>query len=378
MQQGTIYISGVIGEDTNLLDVIRQVKAQKNADSYLVKIDSIGGYVDVGISIFDYLKGLEKEVDTYTTKAFSIASVIFLAGEKRIIPEGAVDALMIHLPWTEVKGSSDVLSAHAEYLKEIENDLSNIYSEALEIDKNTIQSLLTSETYLDAAQALEMGFATMIQPQMKAVAMINNKENEDESLMIKISKEVIKKLNQVKAMLSGAKAELVLQDSTGVELIFPDLEANDMPAIDEKVTVDGKQAEGDYIMPDGSTIVVVAGVVTEIIEAETEEETEEEVENVDEEIDPAPAEDDRFTALENRITELENKISELMGETEAENKMLEVVELAAEKVTELENKYQALAKQVGSDFQHDNKKENNTTVKASTENKSRAWQILNS
>jgi hypothetical protein len=43
---GTIYIT----EIGWLLDVIKQVK-QQSAESFLVKIDSVGGYVDCGNDI---------------------------------------------------------------------------------------------------------------------------------------------------------------------------------------------------------------------------------------------------------------------------------------------------------------------------------------
>jgi ATP-dependent protease ClpP protease subunit len=46
----TIYITGEIGVDVTLLDVIKQVK-QSTAESFLVKIDSVGGYVDCGNDI---------------------------------------------------------------------------------------------------------------------------------------------------------------------------------------------------------------------------------------------------------------------------------------------------------------------------------------
>jgi hypothetical protein len=50
-------------------------------------------------------------------------------------------------------------------------------------------------------------------------------------------------------MLSGkptVKAELKLQDATGVELVFADLEPTDVAAVDLKVMVDGKPAEGEF------------------------------------------------------------------------------------------------------------------------------------
>jgi ATP-dependent protease ClpP protease subunit len=40
--------------------------------------------------IYILFKNLDVPVTTYTTKAYSIASVIFMAGETRVIPEGAI------------------------------------------------------------------------------------------------------------------------------------------------------------------------------------------------------------------------------------------------------------------------------------------------
>lgn len=381
---GYIYINGEIGGDTNLIDVIRQVKAQPNAIEFIVKIDSQGGYVNVGYDIYNYLKNLPQNVTTIAHRAYSIASVIFMAGSKRIVSENAADVLMIHLPWMEVAGNHDTITAHLSGLKSEEDKLIKFYSEALEIDKETIQSLLSSETYLNAKEAIDMGFATQIQVAPKAVAKLNNKKEEDESLMNKLNK----KINQIFNKLSGVKAELVLQDATGAELVFPDLEPTDIAQVDEKATVDGKPAEGEFVMPDGSTIKVAGGVVTEIVPAEVEDEEAPDDEPIAEEPKAeqivAEVEEDRVAALEAKLAELEAKVAELVGDApaeedaEVENKMLEVVAMAAEKVNDLETKYQALAKQVGSDYQPSNKKENKSTVKASEIALDRAYQILNS
>lgn len=371
---GTIYITGVIGEDTNLIDVVRQVKSHKNATEILVKIDSVGGYVDAGYDIYNYLKNLPQIVSTYATKAYSIASVIFMAGSKRIVSENADKPLMVHLPWADsLSGTYEVISGHLSELKAIEDKLVKFYSEALQIDKDTIQALLANETYLDSKQALEFGLATNVQPQMQAIAMINNKREEEESLMNKF----LKKANQIYNKLAGVKAELVLQDATGIELTFPDLEPNDLPTAEEKVMVDGKPADGDYILPDGSTIKVESGKVTEILPA-SESQTEDEPQDAElpkddntEEGEPELDDKDaRITELETENAELKARIAELEGakakeNAETENKTLEILAMAAEKVAGLEEKYQALAKMVGSDFQPNTKKENNSTVKAS-------------
>lgn len=395
----TIYINGVIGVDTTLLDVIKQVKAQSDATDYLVKIDSVGGYVSVGEDIYKYLVNLNQPVTTYTSKAYSIASYIFLAGQTRIVEAGAKDVLMFHLPYVEIKnGTYQKVSNRLDELKEIENDLVNFYSEAIQIDKETIYSLLEKETFLTADEAVELGFATQTQAQLKAVAILkNNEENNEESLMTKLERKIDNLFN----MLSGKsqiKAELILQDSTGVELIFTDLEATDVPKVGDAATVDGAKATGDFVMPDESTIVFEGGVITEIKEVEKEvtesDETEIKAEMIKEimkwEIDVVNTsfevgeilkytyEDVEYSIgageYEIRdgrriITDADGKIIEVKDAVEAEEtptepeieevtakenfdveKLVEILAMSTQKHNELELKYQELAKQIGSEF----------------------------
>jgi ATP-dependent protease ClpP protease subunit len=330
---GTIYITGEIGVETTLYDVIQQAKAQSTATEFLVKIDSIGGYVDSGKEIYNYLINLGKPVTTFTTKAYSIASMIFMAGSQRIIPEGSEQAIMIHLPWMEVQGNHQVISDYLKDLKAVEDELVDFYSKAIEIDKDTVHSLLKKETYLNATQALEMGFATQVQPAQVAVAKLNNNEEKiDESLM----KEIKQTLKEVKDILFGVtvfKAELVLQDSTSVSITFPELADSDTPAVDDIATVDGSPAEGEFTMPDGTIFKFEKGTMTEIVAPSEEEEA-------------APAEDAPEAIENNEILEVANQ----SAHTEELTQMAELIEVLAKKNAEMEMKYTALAKQIGSDF----------------------------
>jgi ATP-dependent protease ClpP protease subunit len=351
---GKIYINGEIGVDTTLLDVIRQVKNQPLATSFLVKLHSQGGYAEDGFNIYDYLKNLDKEkpITTSTTMAYSIASVIFMAGSTRLMPNNANEVYMIHLPWVEAVGDTIQLNEYLNGLKDCENRLINFYNEALSIDKNTIFSLLKNETYLSADECLDLGIATGLEVPLKAVAKLHNNKNENnESLMNKIQK----KLDAILNKLTGVKAELILQDATGVELVFPELQASDVASVDDTVTVDGQPAEGEYLMPDGTTVVAKGGVVTEIKPAadavpnEGDATAEGDVENVDA-IPADPAEKDKMIEdLQAKVAELQAKLDELMTSADAEN-LLTAFEKSLERQAELENKFQVLAKSIGSDF----------------------------
>ncbi|RAK21602.1 ATP-dependent protease ClpP protease subunit [Flavobacterium aquaticum] len=433
MNIGKIYISGEIGVDCTLLDVIKQVKAQPNSDSFVVKIDSVGGFVDAGTDIYNYLRNLKKPITTITTKAYSIASVIFMAGDTRIIPEGAENAFMIHLPWMEAVGDTSALAYYLDELKTVENDLVKFYSKLLDIDSDTIHSLLRNETYLNATQALELGIATQLQKPQMAVAKLHNiEEKEEEGLMKKLNK----KLDSIMNMLTGKiKAELILQDGTGMEIIFPELSEGDMPEVGEKATVDGKEANGEFLMPDGSTMVFEKGLLTEI-KPEESDASEDDTAPLDAELSSILSEDGNSTYffegtmltvggavyadaektflpvgeypletnlilvvvedgvvaelkekegddtsesvedLKAEIADLKAQLSELTSNEEV-NTLLEVMQAMAEKTNEMESKYIALAKQIGSDFSTENKG-NNPSIKAQNENLSRAYQILNS
>ena len=88
MKSANIYIQGVIGENTTLIDVIRQTESQKEADVYNVYITSPGGLIEEGFDIYNYLVNLGKPVTTYARgNCDSIATVIFQAGAKRYIDE---------------------------------------------------------------------------------------------------------------------------------------------------------------------------------------------------------------------------------------------------------------------------------------------------
>lgn len=358
---GKIYITGEIGVDTKLLDVIKQVKAQPDAIEFLVKVDSNGGYVEDGMDIYHYLRNLKKPITTITTRAYSIASVIFMAGDNRVIPEGAEDAVMIHLPWMQATGDSFQLEDYLNGLKAVESDLVKFYSKNLGIDSDTIHSLLRNETYLSATQALEIGIATKLQTPQLAVAKTHNNENnaqEKETLMNKLNA----KIDRIMNLLSGKiKAELVLQDATGIEIIFPELSEGDSPEVDDKATVDGKDAEGEFLMPSGETMVFEKGGLKEVkpVEEPAQEDAPAENAEGDAPTEDAPAQEDDKDAL---IEELKAKIAELEKQL-AESAKAEDVEKMADAIAEMAKKYQALAKQIGSDFQTEKEGEK-STIKA--------------
>lgn len=290
--KATIYISGKIGKETTLVDVIRQYKSFEEPSEVCAIIDSIGGSVEEGEAIYDYLKNLKSEhpVNTYAKKAYSQAAKIFAVGDEREVDD-VEKSLMIHFAWGKAEGRAEDFEAVAEYLRGLENEFAEFYAEFLDIDEETISTLLNNETFISGQDALRFGFATKIKVAAEAVAEYSVK-NSNVNKMTDKKKEKSKGQALLEAMAAfvgidyktgqpvEVNAEMTLQDSTGTEIVFPDLESGDTPKVGDKATIDGSPVpDGEYIMPslEDATVVFADGAISEIKpkeEGTTETETE--------------------------------------------------------------------------------------------------------
>ncbi len=97
------------------LDVIDALDSFDGGDVE-IHINSPGGSVFEGISIYNSLKSYPGKVTTYNDSvAASISSIIFLAGEERQAAPGSF--FMMHNAWSHYGGNAEELRKHAELLE---------------------------------------------------------------------------------------------------------------------------------------------------------------------------------------------------------------------------------------------------------------------
>lgn len=137
-----------------------------------VEINSPGGDVFAGTAMFNMLRAWAKDGKTVTTKvtgvAASIASVIFLAGDKRIAPRNTW--LMTHNPWTVAMGNADDLREQADTLEKIGGGMVKTYMDRTGLSEGDVKALLEKDTWISAEEALAKGFVTEISDEIKATA----------------------------------------------------------------------------------------------------------------------------------------------------------------------------------------------------------------
>lgn len=275
-----VHIKGYIGNEegeVSLLSLVEQVQKEKG-DRIHVFIDSLGGDLDVGFAMYNYLVTLDKIVITEcVNNCASAATLPFIAGSMRI----AGSPIMIHNPYlTGVTGDGELLRAAADYVEEKEKQAEKIYSERTKVDAKTLSELMKSDTYMSPNQAVSLGFAT--EAKQVVLAKIDNSNiNKKKTKMSKPEKGLGQKLKELltKTQAKGEDPVVYNMDIETADgsILYVDREEGS-PQIGDKASPDGT-----FTMPDGSVITVVDGVIAEITGVENSDEpdiTEEEVNEV--------------------------------------------------------------------------------------------------
>lgn len=126
-----------------------------------VYINSYGGEVKEGIAIYNALKRHPAQINTYCNDfACSIASVIFMAGDNRMMYEDSL--LMIHNAWSSLVGNSSELRKMADDLEKITESSISIYMNNINISETELRRMMDEETWITSQEALNMGFITKV------------------------------------------------------------------------------------------------------------------------------------------------------------------------------------------------------------------------
>lgn len=128
----------------------------------VVRINSYGGDVAEGLAIYSLLSSFKGHLTTIVDGfACSAASVIFMAGQIRIVPEQGL--LMIHNAWSYAEGDSNTMKKMAEDLEKITQPSVNIYTSKTKLSEEEIKEKMDRETWITSKEAFDWGFATSIE-----------------------------------------------------------------------------------------------------------------------------------------------------------------------------------------------------------------------
>ena len=134
-----------------------------------LRLNSPGGSVFDAVAIYNALKRHAGPVSVWIDGiAASAASYVAMAGDEVVMPENAF--LMIHDPSGVVFGTAEDMRAMAEALDKIKGSLVAGYVAKSGGAEDDIAALMAREAWLDAAEAVELGFADRLAEPVRIAA----------------------------------------------------------------------------------------------------------------------------------------------------------------------------------------------------------------
>lgn len=126
-----------------------------------VWIDSWGGDTTAAAGIYNALKEHDGKITVKIDgKAVSAGSVIAMAGDEiKISPLGI---MMIHNPWSGVRGEAKDMRHMAEVLDEVKETIVNAYQIKTGRPRSEISKMMDEETWMSPNKALSEGFVDEI------------------------------------------------------------------------------------------------------------------------------------------------------------------------------------------------------------------------
>lgn len=273
-------------------------------------INCRGGLTDTALAMYDALRATGKTISAEVIgECSSSATLLLLSAKKELRRAHPNASILIHNPYIcgFVEGDSKQVGKIADSLEDVRNKFLDIYVDRTGADRAVLSALMDEDKPMNVAKAIELGF---IAEEILPISATNKTPKIVDKMSIK------EKIFNALAKVFGMSLETA--DGKTLEL---EKESGE-PVVGDVVT----SGDGEYLMPDQSTIVVEGGTIVEIrpaeeVVAEPEEERGEEGE--ENETEPSnetdsekDAEIDRLKAL---IAEKDAEIDRLKQELENAN-----------------------------------------------------------
>lgn len=283
----------------------------KNDNKIEVRLFCNGGSCSEGWAIYDKLRSTGKEITCIVEgKAASMATVILMAAptERRLAYSSA--KILVHNPYVPGWALGDALTV--DDLQKVEQSLQNeqtkmldLYVERCGCDREQMQALMNEDKFISVEQAKELGIIGDIIAPASAKAKGANFNAKNKSKMAKGKDENVEvKKSLLDKVLAKLGVKNIDEVTVGLDLSTADGQTLTVEREEGEPQVGDKASpDGTFVMPDGKTIVVENGVITDI-------QTGDGAEGADGG-DGGDGGDDKVAELTKKVEELEQEIEDL-------------------------------------------------------------------
>ena len=313
----------------------------KDDDTIDMRIFCNGGSVVEGWAIYDRLRQSGKKITcTIEGKAASMATIIMLAAPKESRKAYENAAFLLHNPWVPGWCLGDQLNAkdlknQGEEMQMWQDKMVDAYVERCGCDREEIQALMDKDIFISTSEALRLG---LISSTVAPISASASKRNIEQFINSKQQNpKAMEKKTEVKAsLLDKILAKFGVKTLEEAEQALAEPQAKVEPKAMELNTADGQtltveREEGDpqvgdkaspdgtFEMPDGKTIVVEDGVITDI---QTADNTDTDTDDTDNDGGSASSTDsDTVAKLQQQVAALKQQLNDTKAQLASAQKL---------------------------------------------------------
>ena len=165
LKERIIFISGPIHDGMSTLVVAQLLflEAENPKKEISMYINSPGGVVSSGLSIYDTMKYIRPKIATMCVgQAASMGSLLLAAGEQGMrfcLPNSRV---MVHQPSGGFQGQASDIALHAQEILDLKKRLNMIYVKHTNQKISAVEKALDRDNFMTPEQSLEWGIIDKI------------------------------------------------------------------------------------------------------------------------------------------------------------------------------------------------------------------------
>jgi ATP-dependent Clp protease, protease subunit len=160
LKERIIFVSGPVhdGMSTLIVAQLLFLEAENPAKDISMYINSPGGVVTSGLSIYDTMQYIRPKVSTLCVgQAASMGSLLMAAGEPGMRFSLPNSRIMVHQPSGGFQGQASDIALHAKEILELKDRLNKIYVKHCGQDIENVEKALDRDNFMTADEAKEWG-----------------------------------------------------------------------------------------------------------------------------------------------------------------------------------------------------------------------------
>ena len=174
LKERIIFVNGPVhdGMSTLVIAQLLHLEAENPTKEISMYINSPGGVVTAGLSIYDTMQYIKPKVSTLCVgQAASMGSLLLTAGAKDMRFSLPNSSIMVHQPSGGYQGQATDIMIHAEFTPKLKRRLNEIYVTHTGQDYDTVEAALERDNFMSPEEAQAWGLIDKI---------VTNREKEAE------------------------------------------------------------------------------------------------------------------------------------------------------------------------------------------------------